>query len=114
MEYSNTTNNISENIQPYINQTVPVYLYTSSWVTVVQDNNVLNASIKITNLAGNSWIMVRVLNSSGQIIAAPSSGIKPGQTSAPIYIPYNAGKYTVQAKSGVNGNYTINVTDQKQ
>lgn len=108
------TIDVRENeVDPYLNISGKVFqLSTSSWSTIATDNNLMSAYVEVTNNAQNpSWIMLRVLDEDGNIIDAPETGVEPGKTSSPLYIPHDSGTYTIEAKAGKAGKYTLTIKD---
>ncbi len=101
-----------EEVEPRLSYDHKCYLSTNGWSNVVNDNNWLNAKLKVTNESTNSGdIYVRVMNDDSKVIVEKTL-VSLGDTVTLKKIDYNAGKYRLQAKAkDAAGNYTLIVKD---
>ena len=101
-----------EEVEPRLSYNNKVYLSTDAWCNVVNDNNWLNAKLKVTNESTNYGdIYVRVVNEKEKIIVS-STLVELGKTKTLEKIDYNAGEFYVQAKATTaDGKYSIKIED---
>lgn len=111
----------SSDIQPLLDETIPVYLsYENSsmtdpagWYTLVSDNNLFRAKVKLTSDVANvGEVYFRVINADGEVICKPIQ-VSPGTYKTSDMIYAFAGRYTVQVKLATDhsGTYSFTVTD---
>lgn len=102
-----------ENVQPrlYIKDT---FTLTTSWKTIVTDNNWLNEHIVVKNDADNPGIIeVRILDEDGMIII-DTTPVELGHFASLGPISWLAGEYRIQVRttdSNNNGKYSLEISD---
>lgn len=102
-----------ENVQPrlYVKDT---FTLTTSWETIVTDNNWLNEHIVVKNDADNpGTIKLRVLDEDG-IIIIQEREVELGDFISLGPISWLSGDYRLQActtNSADNGNYSLEIND---
>lgn len=94
-----------------LNKYITVTLHTGSWAIVCTDNNLLNATVRVSVENGPSWVLFRIKDKSNKVVADTSSGVYQGQTCEPMRVPSNSGTYTLEAKAGITGTYTLHAWD---
>lgn len=100
------------NVQPRLTGTRTLSL-GNAWTDVVSDNNWLSAYVTVTNAASSSYdVQVRIVDAYGVIIVSGKT-ISAGSSKTFGPIAYDAGKYTIQAKSADNAvrEYTLHYHD---
>lgn len=97
-------------IQPLVNWSSTAYLTLGAYSNVTSSNNLFADRPLVTNSASNPGpIMVRVVNSKGQVIGSPKT-ILTGQSVRLDQIPAFSGTYTLQAQAYTRaGYYSISI-----
>lgn len=101
---SSTTPEVGE-IRPLVNWSSTAYLTLNAYSNVTSSNNLFADRPLVTNSASNPGpIMVRVVNSNGQVIGSPKT-ILTGQSVRLDQIPAFSGTYTLQAQAYRSAGY---------
>ena len=100
----------TEDIRPLVNWSSTAYLTLDDYSNVTSSNNLFADSPTVTNSSSNPGpIMVRIVNSKGQIIGSPKT-ILTGRSVKLDEIPAFSGTYTLQAKAYTKaGHYFISI-----